>query len=496
MIAWRWHCAASLSQRLTYTRPRLAPWVMALLGLVLQVNCMLQPSVEAQEPTPNGPVRPDATTDTLVTPEKVEVKPKTRDEAIAERLAEILQATEWFARPSVRVRDGVVFLDGQTASQRYVDWATALASRTEGVVAVVNRMDLPELPWWNLSPAWAEVRQMGRHVIQASPFVVFALLVLVLTWAAARLTRSFARRYMHRRGVVPLLQNVVAGIASVLVFIVGLYLVLRVSGLTRLAVTVVSGTGLVGLVLGIAFRDIAENFLASILISVRRPFRAGDMIDVAGHTGLVQQVTTRGTVMINLEGIYVQIPNATVYKSIIHNYSANPKRRADFGVGIGYQDAVSTAQDVALQVLRTHPAILPEPEPTVLIEGLGAATVDLRVSFWFDSTQHDMGKLKSSVIRLVKRAFQEAGISLPNAAREVIFPHGVPVRLLNVPLTPAERYPVQTSDTAPPPHESATIATRAEGELQSDKAGIQAQAEQTEFPDKGENLLRQNHQGR
>ncbi|MGE3538311.1 MAG: mechanosensitive ion channel domain-containing protein [Candidatus Tectimicrobiota bacterium] len=475
MVAWRQQCAAWLSQLFACPRLRPAPWVMVLFGVLLQVSLILQLTVDAQEPSPDVPTQTDSTTDTLVTPEKVEVKPKNRDEAIAARLTEILEATAWFARPRARVRDGVVFLDGQTASQRYIDWATALASRTEGVVAVVNRMDLPELPWWNLSPAWAEVRQMGRNVIQASPFVVFALLVLLLTWMAARLTRRFAHSYMHRRGVVPLLQNVVAGIASTLMFIFGLYLVLRVSGLTRLAVTVVSGTGLVGLVLGIAFRDIAENFLASILISVRRPFRAGDMIDVAGHTGLVQQVTTRGTVMINLEGIYMQIPNATVYKSIIHNYSANPKRRADFGVGIGYQDSLSTAQDVALEVLRSHPAILPEPEPTVLIEGLGAATVDLRVSFWFDGTQHDMGKLKSSVIRLVKRAFQEAGILLSDTA-------------------PSERFPVQTPEAMPTPHESATIATRAEGALQSDKAGIQAQAEHTAFPDKGENLLMQHHQ--
>ncbi len=69
------------------------------------------------------------------------------------------------------------------------------------------------------------------------------------------------------------------------VALLGLYLVLKVSGMTRLAMTVLGGTGLVGLVIGFAFRDIAENFLASILLSVQNPFRYGDLIEVAGYLG-------------------------------------------------------------------------------------------------------------------------------------------------------------------------------------------------------------------
>src|SRR5690606_37970753 len=134
----------------------------------------------------------------------------------------------------------------------------------------------------------------------------------------------------------------------------GLYLVLKVSGLTRLAVTVLGGTGLMGLVLGFAFRDIAENFLASILISMQNPFASGDLIEVAGHTGFVQSVNTRSTLLITLEGNHVQIPNATIYKETITNFTAIPNARFDFLVGIGYDDSLTLAQSVALQVLLDH----------------------------------------------------------------------------------------------------------------------------------------------
>ena len=108
---------------------------------------------------------------------------------------------------------------------------------------------------------------------------------------------------------------------------------LRVAGLTQLALTVLGGTGLIGIIIGFAFRDIAENFLASLLLSMRNPFNGGDLIEVAGYTGIVQNLNTRSTVLLTLDGNHVQIPNATVYKSTIKNYSSIPSRRAEFLVG-------------------------------------------------------------------------------------------------------------------------------------------------------------------
>ena len=96
------------------------------------------------------------------------------------------------------------------------------------------------------------------------------------------------------------------------------------------------GTGLIGIIIGFGMRDIAENFLASILLSVRNPFHAGDLIEVGGNTGVVQNLNVRSTVLLTLDGHQVQIPNSIVYKSIIKNYSSIPSRRAEFTVGISY----------------------------------------------------------------------------------------------------------------------------------------------------------------
>jgi small-conductance mechanosensitive channel len=234
-------------------------------------------------------------------------------------------------------------------------------------------------------------------------------------------------RLLSRRIASPLLLRVVARAISIPVFLLGIYFVLRVSGLTRLAITLLGGTGLIGIVAGLAFRDIAENFLASILLSVRNPFRTGDLIEVNGQKGIVRNLNMRTTALLTLDGNYVQIPNAIVFKSTITNYGSAASRRADFTVGVGYGSSTVKAQSLIADVLRQHPAVLKNPEPLVLVQELGAAAINLRVYYWFASATYSPEKISSSLMRLTKDALLAAGIELPDPAREVVFPNGVPI---------------------------------------------------------------------
>jgi small-conductance mechanosensitive channel len=198
-------------------------------------------------------------------------------------------------------------------------------------------------------------------------------------------------------------------------------------------------------------------------------------------------------VLITLNGNHVEIPNSTVYKNTIRNFSTNKNRREDFTVGIGYDVAITAAQGVALQVLREHPAVLKEPEPWALVDSLGSAAVVLRVYFWLDGSEHSWLKVKSSVIRLVKRAFQDAGINMPDEAREVVFPKGVPVQLSREEATALaseqdDRNRTQRREELDK-EVSEPIVTKAEGGLGSDADEIEDQARQSRHME-GENLLK------
>ena len=296
---------------------------------------------------------------------------------------------------------------------------------------MANRMEVTEPSIWDWGPAWHGLMGLWRDFLRSLPLLFLGLLILGLSVGTGLLAARKTRLLLRHRIQARLLRNVIAGGIGVVVVLVGTYIVLRVSGLTQLALTVVGGTGLVGLAVGIAFRDITENFLASIFLSMQRPFERGDLVEVSGVTGYVQQLNVRTTILMTLDGNLVQIPNASVYKSNLRNFTTNPNRRDHFEVGIGYDDSINEAQEIALQVLTDHPAVLSEPEPSVLADSLGKATVNLRAYFWINGRKHSWLKVRSSVIRLVKRAFQKHGISMPDEAREVVFPQGIPITMLD-----------------------------------------------------------------
>ncbi len=448
--------------------------------------------------------QPETGDETPEAPDKVDVSPIARDDEIAQRLTDILNSTDWFESPNVRVENGVVFLTGTASEQEFKKWAGDLARNTQDVAAVVNRIGIEEKPIWDFSPAITELKAFQTSAVQGIPIFLFAIALLIVTWLVARLVGFL---FQHAfTGKIPnnLLRWVATRAAMLPVLIFGIYLILRISGLTQLALTVLGGTGLIGLIIGIAFQDIAENFLASILISVRQPFRIGDLIQVGEHSGIVDRVTTRGTTILTVDGNHVQIPNSHVYKNTIINYTANPLRRIQFEIGIGYDDSVSQAQTVLLQTVKQHGAVIDDPAPKVVVEGLGAATVNLSVLFWVDTTQRDWVAVRSSLMRQCKLALMESEISLPDEAREVIFPNGVPVQMLR-PEAGVERLDgVSDSNAAaveiPSHHDESNSHcsstpqqeleySDAEGNMETEMDELKRQATKSWNPDEGQGIL-------
>lgn len=365
---------------------------------------------------------------TVEAPEQaVSVAPTAEDGAIGDRIEDILAATGWYREITVDVADGVVFLDGIAGTAEQRKWARDLAAKTEDVVAVVNRIEVDRQVSWSFGPALEEMRALAASFMTAFPYLVLAAIILPLAWIVSSLAARLARWAMSGRVQSPFLLGIIARAVSIPILLIGLYIVLQVAGLTQLALSIIGGAGVFGIVVGFAFRDIAENFLASLLLSLRQPFRRGDYITVDGQSGTVQSMNTRSTVLVSIEGNHIQIPNATVFKNNIVNFTTAPMRRETLDVGIGYDVSITDAQDVILNVLTHHEAVMTDPAPMVLVDTLGGSTVNIRAYFWMDGHRYSVLKVRSALLRLIKKALIEEGISMPDEAREIIFPNGVPI---------------------------------------------------------------------
>lgn len=477
-------------------RTRVKNLAVSWIGIALilaNAPGLLLPNASSQEidaiSTEKPKQVPHAKDELLLANVKVDVKPVARDEEIRQRLESVLKATEWFTNSKVRVEHGVVFLGGETENDDLKTWASDLASHTQDVVAVANRMKVTSPSIWDFRSTWSGLNKLWRDFIRSLPFFAFSLLILASSIGASFFAIRVMDRFLVEKISAKLLRNTLSRGIGALVFLTGVYIVLRVSGLTQLALTVVGGTGLIGLAVGIAFRDITENFLASIFLSMQRPFDTGDLIEVAEVTGFVQQLNVRTTILMTLEGNLVQVPNAKVYKSNIRNFTTNPSRREDFVIRIGYNDSINDAQDTASKVLREHAAILEDPEPFVLVDCLAADAVHLRVYFWINGRDHSWLKVRSSVIRLVKLAFNKQGFTMPDDPRKWLFPKGIAVNVLRGKIEEATVIDSKEPPSADRFDSRDAVSTKAEGGLDSEAGAIEQQARSVKPLKEKENLL-------
>jgi hypothetical protein len=193
-----------------------------------------------------------------------------------------------------------------------------------------------------------------------------------------------------------------------------------------------------------------------------------------------------------IDGNIAQIPNATVYKSNLQNFTTNANRREDFVIRIGYDDSITKAQEIARKVLTSHPAVLNDPEPSILVEALETSTVNLRVYFWLNGREYSWMKVRSSIIRLIKQTLQQQGFRMPpSIVQEIAVLQGPPMTGIDPkPAAPrdadtlaGEQHPAQPEETPD------AVSTKAEAGLYSEAAVIEEQARQAQPLKDGENLL-------
>ena len=333
------------------------------------------------------------------------------DEAIQKRLSEIFSNVEGLRDVKLSVHAGVVTLRGESPSERLTEKAEGLAQTTSGVVFVENRIRPSPGVSERVRPTWERLKEQGADFVRNLPVFGIAALILLLFSLLARLIRKVEApfRFIESR----LLRDIVQRLLGTVVVVAGILVALELLEITALVGAVFGAAGVAGIILGFAFREIIENYLASILLSLRRPFSTGDHVVVATHEGKVIRLTSRDTILMTLEGNHLRLPNSVVFKAVILNYSRNPLRRFDFSAGLGVDEDISSAIALGRDTLLATPGVIPDPPPFARVEELGDSNVALRFFCWVDQRSADWFKVRSEAIRRTKVALDAAGIELP-----------------------------------------------------------------------------------
>ena len=317
-----------------------------------------------------------------------------------------------FENLQVEVQAGVVRLSGTVLSQGHRDEAVKLAQRIEGVARVEDHIEVIVDPRRRLRPALEETWGRILTLVSYLPLMAISLALILLFVALAGWVGRFDFLY-ERLSSNRFAQDLLRQALRIAVILVGVLIALEILDATALVGAVLGTAGIFGLALGFAFRDLAENYISSILLSIRQPFAPNDYVSIDDRAGKVVRLTSRATILMTLDGNHLRIPNSQVFKGIILNYTRNPLRRFDFGVGVGVGEDLAEAQKLGIEALTAMPGVLDEPSAMALIEELGDSNVLLRFYAWVDQRQASFTKVKSEAIRHVKTVLEDAGMDLP-----------------------------------------------------------------------------------
>lgn len=368
--------------------------LLLLLGPITGPSIAQEADTAAVEPTPIQ--EPEARTDSLV-----EV-----------RIERVFSQIEPFQDITAQVRSGVVRLEGTVLRTQDATQAEELASQLEGVLYVINDVQAETGVETRVAPAFERLQTYAERAVSYLPLAGIALFVVLIFMLLSRLLGRWEdppRRLNVRPLVWQLIRRVVQGVIA----FVGLLLAFDILGVTSMVGAVLGTAGVAGLAIGFAFQDIIENYLAGVLLSVQQPFNVNDVVQVEGHQGRVIRLTARELVLLTLEGNHIRLPNAMVFKSVMTNYTRNPRRLFTFSIGIGVQEDLVEVNRIGVDTLQAMKGVLDDPAPFARIEELAESSVVMRFSGWIDQQTTDFLKVRSEAIRLIKAALDEAGIDMP-----------------------------------------------------------------------------------
>ena len=223
------------------------------------------------------------------------------------------------------------------------------------------------------------------------PTLIFAIVVLLIFYFAGKGIGIGIKRAIEKSGRKDSSFLYFSKLVNGIIVFIGFIFFLNILGFQAFATTLLAGGGLTAVILGFAFKDIGENFLAGFLLAFSRPFNKGDLIETGGITGRVQVIELRHTHVRTSDGCDVFIPSAQLFTKPLHNYTIDGLRRGSFTVGIDYGDDPQKAITLLSDTVRSVKKVLKKPAPSVQIKGFDPNYVELQVSFWINVRDQEAG---------------------------------------------------------------------------------------------------------
>ena len=257
------------------------------------------------------------------------------------------------------------------------------------------------------------------------PNIITGVLVIIIFIILGKLFYNFIGKRIQRKWKDTIISNFVSEATKWSFYVFGLIIALNIVGFGGIASSLIAGAGISAIIFGFAFKDIGENFLAGIILALKRPFEIGDIIEVEGYKGTVKDLDLRVTHLRNVEGKDIYIPNSSIIKNTLINYTKDGNLRVSFMIGIAPESNIPETRSLIIDYLKQNKQILKSPIPNIIVQELGEFTTDLQVLFWVNILANKklpdnyLGhNIRSKVITDIKEILDKNNIEMPSQVIE------------------------------------------------------------------------------
>ena len=274
----------------------------------------------------------------------------------------------------------------------------------------------------DLQQQLSPMEQVLNQIIDFIPKLVVAIIIFLVMLLLARWGYRLVRAALQKRRVDHEVTLLLSRVTQISIIVMGTIWALATVDFN--VTGFVAGLGIVGFTVGFALKDIAENFVAGVLLLLQQPFDIGDAVEAGGFSGTVTNIEIRSTTIRTWDGLMVIVPNSAVYTNAITNYSKVEQRLISLDVGVGYESDLQKVDDLMVAVANGLSGVKDDPAPLVVFREFADSSINATLYFWIDTSEAAYFETLDAITKGVKEAFDREGINIPFPIRTVYMEQG------------------------------------------------------------------------
>ncbi len=242
------------------------------------------------------------------------------------------------------------------------------------------------------------------------PNIVAAVILLIGGYIAQHITLRLMGKALNLKHVDATIHKFLMSIVRVIITVI-----VVVSALSVLKVpmsSMIAAISAAGLTISLALKDSLSNIAGGFIILFAKPFRCGDYVKIGDKEGTVDMISILYTKLNTIENKAVFIPNSTVARSAVTNFTSEDSRCLELRFSISYNDDHNAAIANILEILKADERILNKPKaPLAVMDEQGSSGIILMMRAWVKT--EDYWQTRWDTIKAVKEKFDECGITIP-----------------------------------------------------------------------------------